>query len=98
MTPTAKTEKRRQKQPPPKGCLWIAGAAAYIGYEVNTLRKWRLKGIGPASFRVGGKVAYRIAVLDAWLAEQEASDPHSNPELRESSAPVEARTPSPAVA
>lgn len=81
MTPTHK------KAPP--GCMWMPEAAHYLGYEVSTLRKWRLKGIGPASFRVGGRVVYRVAVMDAWLAKQEATDPHSNPELRESNAPVE---------
>lgn len=65
----------------PPGCLWLSDAADYIGYEVSTLRKWRLKRIGPASFRAGGKVTYRLAVLDAWLSEQEAADPHSNPAL-----------------
>jgi predicted DNA-binding transcriptional regulator AlpA len=71
--------------------MWLPDAAEYLGYAIDTLRRWRVKKKGPASFRVGGKVAYRQAVLDAWLAHQEASDPHSNPELRESSAPVEHR-------
>ena len=75
----------------PPGVLWLPDAAAYIGYEVSTLRKWRLKKIGPASFRIGGRVAYRKDVLDAWLKAQEASDPHSNPALNPANAPVEAR-------
>lgn len=86
MTPTPK------KAPP--GCLWLADAADYLGCEVSTLRKWRnVRKTGPASFRVGGRVAYRIAVLDAWLAAQEAADPHSNPELDPANAPVELRMP-----
>ena len=84
MSPTPK------KAPP--GCLWLPDAAAYLGYEPCTLRKWRnVRKIGPASFKVGGKVAYRIAVLDAWLAAQEAADPHSNPALNPVNAPVEPR-------
>ncbi|MCQ8831858.1 helix-turn-helix transcriptional regulator [Streptomyces malaysiensis] len=75
----------------PPGCLWLADAADYLGYDITTLRKWRLKKKGPASFKAGGKVAYRIAVLDAWLTEQEASDPHSNPALDPVNAPVESR-------
>lgn len=71
---------RTPKTAPP-GCLWLPGAAEYIGYEVSTLRKWRWKKIGPPSFKAGGKVAYRIAALDRWLAEEEAADPHSNPAL-----------------
>ncbi|GAA0453747.1 helix-turn-helix transcriptional regulator [Streptomyces stramineus] len=76
-------------KPAPPGCLWLADAADYIGYEISTLRKWRWKKIGPASFRAGGKVTYRIAVLDAWLAAQEAADPHSNPSLDPANAPIE---------
>lgn len=83
MTPTPK------KAPP--GCMWLADAANYLGYEINTLRKWRQVKKGPASFRAGGRVAYRIAVLDAWLVAQEAADPHSNPDLDPVNAPVEAR-------
>ncbi|MGW3428030.1 helix-turn-helix transcriptional regulator [Streptomyces melanosporofaciens] len=75
----------------PPGCLWLADAADYLGYDITTLRKWRLKKKGPASFKAGGKVAYRVAGLNAWLAEQEASDPHSNPALDPANAPVEPR-------
>jgi hypothetical protein len=75
----------------PPGCLWLADAADYLGIPITTFRKWRLKNYGPGGFPVGRRVAYRIEVLDAWLAEQEAADPHSNPELRESEAQVEAR-------
>lgn len=89
MTPT--TTATAIRKPAPPGCMWMPDAAEYLGYEISTLRKWRLKKIGPESFRVGGRVAYKVAKLDAWLATQEASDPHSNPALRESSAPVEAK-------
>lgn len=75
----------------PPGCLWLEDAAHYLGYEVSTLRKWRVKKKGPASFKAGGKVTYRIAVLDAWLAAEEAADPHSNPALNPANAPVEPR-------
>ncbi|MDG9701727.1 AlpA family transcriptional regulator [Streptomyces sp. DH37] len=73
----------------PPGVLWLDDAADYLGYEVSTLRKWRLKKKGPASFKIGGRVAYRIAVLDAWLKAQEAADPHSNPDIDPANAPVE---------
>lgn len=36
----------------------------------ETLRFWRWKGLGPASFRVGGRVVYREAVVAAWVDEQ----------------------------
>ncbi|MET7795752.1 helix-turn-helix transcriptional regulator [Streptomyces decoyicus] len=66
----------------PPGCLLLEDAADYLGYEVSTLRKWRLKRRGPASFKAGGKVVYRIAVMDAWLAAQEAADPHTAAQLQ----------------
>ncbi|MET9813217.1 helix-turn-helix domain-containing protein [Streptomyces sp. NPDC006355] len=62
------------KPKPPKGCLWIEGAAEHLGLEPNTLRKWRLTGkdkdAGMPSFKVGGYVAYKIADLDAYLHGQ----------------------------
>lgn len=75
----------------PLGCLWLSDAADRLGYEPSTLRKWRLKRKGPASFRAGGRVVYRVAALEAWLAAQEAADPHSNPALDPANAPVEAK-------
>ncbi|MFK8850424.1 helix-turn-helix transcriptional regulator [Streptomyces sp. Ac-502] len=75
----------------PPGCLWLPDAADRLGYEPCTLRKWRLKKKGPASFRVGGRVVYRVAALDAWLAAQEAADPCSNPAIDPANAPVEAK-------
>ena len=62
------------KPNPPKGCLWIEGAAAYLGLQPNTLRKWRLTGkdaaAGMHSFKPSGYVAYKIADLDAYLEGQ----------------------------
>jgi hypothetical protein len=55
---------------PPKGCLWIEDAAAHLGLELTTLRKWRLLGKGPVGFKVGRYVAYKIADLDAYLDGQ----------------------------
>jgi hypothetical protein len=59
---------------PPKGCLWIEDAAAHLGLELTTLRKWRLLGkdaaLGMPGFKVGRYVAYKIADLDAYLDGQ----------------------------
>ena len=40
------------------------------GIPVNTLRYWRHLGTGPRSYRLGRRVVYDAADLDAWLAEQ----------------------------
>lgn len=37
----------------------------------NTLRYLRMKAKGPASFVVNGRVLYRRAEVERWLAEQE---------------------------
>ena len=43
-------------------------AAAAIGVTVGTLKRWRREGVGPVYCRIGNRVRYRIADLDAWLA------------------------------
>lgn len=47
-------------------------AAVLLGIQPQTLRKWRLTGGGPRYVRLGlgptGRVAYRPADIDAWLA------------------------------
>lgn len=44
-------------------------AADYVGISVDSLKHWRLRGKGPRFVRVGSRVVYRIADLDAWLAD-----------------------------
>lgn len=49
-------------------------AATLLGVKSQTLRKWRGNGCGPRYVRVGGgphgRVAYRIADLEAWIASR----------------------------
>ncbi len=43
-------------------------AAAAVGVSLETLKRWRLNGTGPAFCRLGSRrVRYRLADLDAWL-------------------------------
>lgn len=47
------------------------GAVAdYTGIHEATLRYWRYENKGPASFKLGRRVMYRKADVDAWLAAQ----------------------------
>lgn len=40
----------------------------------GTLRYYRQRGIGPASFKLGGRrIMYRRSEVDRWIAEQEAA-------------------------
>ena len=45
-------------------------AAERCGVSLATMRKWRQRGIGPLSFRVGGQVRYDASELSAWLQDQ----------------------------
>ena len=47
--------------------------AEMTGIPEGTLRYFRSVGIGPASFRLQGRVRYRRIHVEAWIAEQEAA-------------------------
>jgi DNA-binding transcriptional MerR regulator len=42
-----------------------------FGIPAGTLRYYRSSGVGPASFRLAGRVRYRRAEVLAWIAKQE---------------------------
>jgi DNA-binding transcriptional MerR regulator len=42
-----------------------------FGIPEGTLRYYRSSGMGPASFRLAGRVRYRRSAVLAWIAEQE---------------------------
>ncbi len=47
---------------------------AEYGFNQGTLRYWRHRDEGPASFRMGKKtVVYRRAEIEKWIAAQEAA-------------------------
>jgi hypothetical protein len=54
--------------------LTIAEAAHLLRTRVATLRFWRHRNIGPASFRLGRRVLYRRADLTAWIDAQHERD------------------------
>lgn len=47
-----------------------AEVAAKLRVPVETVRYWRHLGKGPRSFKVGRRVLYDPADVDAWIAEQ----------------------------
>ena len=53
--------------------LTLRPASEYTGLTVATLRRYRMDNVGPASFILNGKVVYRRADLDKWLADQRAA-------------------------
>lgn len=44
-----------------------------IRTPVETLRWWRAHGQGPESFRLGRRVLYRRAAVDAWIDREAAA-------------------------
>lgn len=48
--------------------LNVDGAATYTGLSVSTLNKLRVFGGGPLFLKLGRRVIYDVADLDAWLA------------------------------
>lgn len=50
--------------------LDIKDVAKKTGVAVSTLRHWRANDTGPKSARIGRRVRYRAADVDAWIAAQ----------------------------
>ncbi len=52
--------------------LTTGQVATEYGFYESTLRYYRFQGIGPASFKLGGRrVVYRRSAVEAWIAQQE---------------------------
>ena len=43
-------------------------ASAYLQIAKQTLARWRCYGLGPCFVRIGGKIFYDLADLDAFIA------------------------------
>jgi excisionase family DNA binding protein len=61
--------------PQPERLLSIDDVAEIIGLAPGTLRNWRVAGRGPRGARIGGRVRYRRADVDAWITQQTERDP-----------------------
>ncbi|BCN49659.1 helix-turn-helix domain-containing protein [Rhodococcus hoagii] len=47
-------------------------AAQYLGYTTKTLANMRAKGVGPAAYKIGGRVWYDVRDLDMYVARCKA--------------------------
>lgn len=56
--------------PAESSLLTPAEAASYLRANARTLERWRSAGGGPAFVKIGRKVAYSLADLDAWVTHQ----------------------------
>lgn len=52
----------------PDGRLTLKDAALYLGFSPRTLRNRDGRGLAPRPLRVGGRVFYRLAELDAFIS------------------------------
>jgi predicted DNA-binding transcriptional regulator AlpA len=43
--------------------------AEKLGRSLSTLRYWRHIGHGPRSFKIGGRVAYRLEDVEQWIEQ-----------------------------
>ena len=50
--------------------LFPPAAARHLGLAVSTLAKLRCRGGSPHYYKIGSRVAYGLADLDAWLASR----------------------------
>jgi predicted DNA-binding transcriptional regulator AlpA len=55
---------------PASSRLPVNAAATHTGLSVSTLNKLRVFGGGPVFLKLGRRVAYDLADLDAWLASK----------------------------
>lgn len=53
--------------------MTLREAAELLNIPENTLRWYRTTGDGPRSYKLGGKVFYDAADVDAWVADQKAA-------------------------
>ncbi|WP_418063935.1 helix-turn-helix transcriptional regulator [Pimelobacter simplex] len=58
--------------------LFIEEVAARTRVPVKTLRHWRLHGTGPKSARMGRRVVYREADVEAWVDAQFEEGPRTS--------------------
>lgn len=55
------------------GLMTVDEVAAELRVPVGTFRSWRSLNRGPKSFRIGRRVVYYRADVEAWLAAQQES-------------------------
>jgi predicted DNA-binding transcriptional regulator AlpA len=77
----------------PAGYIWADEASRLTGLALKTLYNYRYKGIGPPSTNYRRKVVYKLADVEAWMAEQLAPPPVDPERLWESRPPEPRRLP-----
>lgn len=72
---------RPTHQTPPPGYIFmedavgsdgrlVPGIATRLGISVSTYKKWRMRGIGPATFKHGKRTVATLTAVEEYLAAQ----------------------------
>lgn len=59
---------RPSREVPVRAVMTEKEAAEYMRFSPNTLRQWRVEGIGPRYVKSHGAIRYRRTDIDEWLA------------------------------
>lgn len=59
--------------------MTLAELADHLSVSVQALYDLRSQGRGPRGFRVGRQLRFRLAEIEAWIAEMEAADARRHP-------------------
>jgi predicted DNA-binding transcriptional regulator AlpA len=54
--------------------LYQEEVAELLRRPITTLRYWRVTGDGPKSFKLGGRVVYKLEDVDQWIEAQYNAD------------------------
>lgn len=73
----------------PAGYIWADEASRLTGLALKTLYNYRYKGVGPPSTTYRRKVAYKLADVESWIAEELA--PAVDPERLQECRPLDPR-------
>ncbi|WP_369913880.1 helix-turn-helix transcriptional regulator [Xanthomonas sp. NCPPB 3005] len=61
------SEQERDVRLPERDRMKVPDAAKHLGVSVSTLDKMRHEGRGPRYLKIGGRIFYRVADLDAYI-------------------------------
>ena len=57
----------------PDGRVTFDDAARYLGFSPKTLEQWKAKCYGPAAYKIGGKLFYKLIELENFVGQEVAA-------------------------
>jgi hypothetical protein len=62
----------------PDGRVTFDDAARYLGFSPKTLEQWKARCYGPAAYKIGGKVFYKLLELEEFVGQEVAASTVAN--------------------